>query len=377
METTTLTFDNKSQWDKQIGDFAAEVGKTPAEIEKALEAVLGEPSDKALRLLSDVDLSPDVDIKGALLDLKIPTAMFNSGLQKLRGPEKVQEIKSSTNKLPTVPDEESFIASLKIGGELKVGMPEVISAVKACIAFRAGLYGAPEKILKKMQDWAEGQDLPYNEKYFELQNMITEKNYADVLSVIKVKSSFVTEAKRKEFLSKIESILWVELKSFHSQLKLWIDAYNQMSLSPTLLVNALQGKNVATQVVDTGNLRAAAEEVVNRINKVFAGPGIPVARALAQDAMRVKKIINDDSILIATGVGTKDQLLRDLGITVGADIVRAEQNIVRYVVSIMNLKFVTAEDEAEYLIGLNNLGVSIPWDKLGGLSGSGIGSKFL
>lgn len=369
---TTLTFEKKPQWDEQVSAFATAVGKTPEEIEKALETVVGEPSDDALSLLADASASPGEDLKKAFEGLKIPSAKFNAHLQKLRGPEKTQESKSET-KLPTVPDEESFINALKTGGELKVGTNDIIGATKACIASRAGLYGVPEKVLKKMHEWAVKNSEPYGEKYFEIQNMISEKNYAEVLSIIKVKSTFVTETKRKEFLLNIETILWPELKSFHSQLKEWVTLYNQVASTPAAIASAITGKGSTIQHVDTGNLRAASEEVINRINKVFAGPGIPVARALVQDAVRIKKVLNDEAVLVATGAGTKDQLLRDLGIVVGADIVRAEQSIVRYVVSIMNLKFVTAEDEVEYLLGLNTLGSSIPWDKLGGLNGSGLG----
>ena len=357
-------------WNERVGAFAGFVGITLEDANAAFAGIVGDPGDEALSLLGDKNAAPDEDIKKALEPLKIPTAKLNMHLPKLRNPEKVADSSSKLHFLPSAPDEESFLSSLKIGGELKVGTPEIISAVRACIASRAGSYSALDKIKAKMERWAESQGLPYSEKYFEIQDMLTERNYADVLSAIKVKSRYITEAKRKEFLDKIEKILWPELKSFHSQLKDWIIAYNQLSMNPANLVMALKGNgnNIPMQVVDTGGLRSAAEEVINKINKVFAGPGIPVARALAQDAIRINKIINDDSVLIATGSGTKDQLLRDLDLAVGADIVRAEQNIVQYTLSIMNLPKVTPEDEVNYLLALNNLGVSIPWDKLGGSS---------
>jgi len=358
-------------WNERVGAFAGFVGITLEEANAAFMGIVGEPGDEALSLLADKFAAPDEDIKKALGELKIPSAKLNMHIAKLRGPEKNVDTVTPLHYLPSIPDEDSFIASLKIGGELKVGTPEIISAVKACIASRAGLYGVLDKIKAKMESWADSQEIPYSEKYFEIQDMITERNYADVLSAIKVKSRYITDAKRKEFMSKIEKILWPELKSFNNQLKDWIVNYNQISMNPANLVLALRGgDNIPMQVVDTGGLRGAAEEVINKINKVFAGAGIPVARALAQDAIRTKKIIDDDSILVATGSGTKDQLLRDLGLAVGADIVRAEQSIVQYTLSIMNLPKVTPEDEVNYLIALNNLGIGIPWDKLGGGNGS-------
>lgn len=358
-------------WNERVGAFALLVGITLEEANAAFAGIVGEPGDEALSLLADKNAAPDEDIKKALELLKIPTAKLNMHISKLRNPEKTVDLFSQSHYLPSILDEDSLLAAFKIGGELKVGIPEIISAVKACIASRAGSYTALDKIKAKMETWALSQELNYSEKYYEIQDMLTERNYADVLSAIKVKSRYITEAKRKEFLEKIEKILWPELKSFNLQLKEWIVNYNQISMNPAAIVMAIKGgEGMPMQIVDTGNLRSAAEEVINRINKVFAGAGIPVSRALAQDAIRIKRIINDDSVLIATGSGTKDQLLRDLGLAVGADIVRAEQNIVQYTLSIMNLPKVTQEDEVNYLIALNNLGIGIPWDKLGGGNGS-------
>jgi len=359
-------------WNERVGAFAVLVGITLEQANLAFAGVVGEPGDEALVFLSDKNASPDEDIKKALESLKIPSAKLNMHLAKLRGPEKTVDLLSQSHYLPSILDDDGLLASFKVGGELKVGIPEIISAVRACISSRAGSYTALDKIKAKMEKWADSQEIPYSDKYYEIQDMIAEKNYADVLNAIKVKSRYITEVKRKDFLEKIEKILWPELKSFNNQLKDWMTNYNQISMNPASLVLALKGGgNVPMQIVDTGNLRSAAEEVINRINKVFAGAGIPVSRALAQDAIRIKKIINDDSVLIATGSGTKDQLLRDLGLAVGADIVRAEPNIVQYTLSIINLPKVTSEDEVNYLIALNNLGISIPWDKLGGGNGSG------
>lgn len=360
-------------WDTRIGAFATAVGKTPEEVTEALEVVVGPPSDKALELLSKSNVASDEDIKVALAALKIPIAVFKESLAILRGPQTNTAVIPGIGILPSVPDDDVFLQSLKVGGELKVGQPEILSGIRACIAKRAGLYDVPDRIKKKMEAWADSQEIPYSDKYYEVRDIISEKNYAEVLSALKIKGTHVTETGRKEFLNRMETVLWPELKSFHMLLKEWYTTYSQ-NLNTNAIASLAQGLHGGSahplQVVDASGLRDAAEVVINGINKTYAGAGIPASRTLAADAIRIKKLLGDESILVATGAGTKDQLLRDLGIAVGADIIRTEMNMVQYTLAIMNLPKVETQDEANYLLALHNLGVSIPWEKFGVMIGS-------
>jgi hypothetical protein len=65
------------------------------------------------------------------------------------------------------------------------------------------------------------------------------------------------------------------------------------------------------------------------------------------------------------GAATKDQMLKDLGISVGSQIVQTEQSLIKYALSIMSLPKVTPENEIAYLGAMLQLGSTIPWDKLG------------
>jgi hypothetical protein len=84
-------------------------------------------------------------------------------------------------------------------------------------------------------------------------------------------------------------------------------------------------------------------------------------------------ILNDPSLPGQLGVGTKEQMLKELGVNVGADIVRTEQGVTRYTLAIMSLKDVTADAELAYLGAMLQLGATIPWDKLGEASPAGNG----
>ncbi|MFZ2310686.1 MAG: hypothetical protein WAW11_04020, partial [Patescibacteria group bacterium] len=115
-------------WTDRVGTFAAAVGKTIEEVTVLLEPLVGEPGDEAIVILSDASAVPDVDIKEALKELKIPSGKLNMHLAKLRPEKAVEEVVpaekntfgSMLSILPTVPTEESFLEMLRIGGILKV-----------------------------------------------------------------------------------------------------------------------------------------------------------------------------------------------------------------------------------------------------------------
>ena len=375
-------------WKERVGAFASAVGMHLDDVSKALVGVVGEPSEDALSILADSMATPDVDIKEALKSLKIPSGKINMHLAKLRGPRPAESSPSGAGAsvtamqalaiLPTVPDETSFLEMLKTGGVLKVDVTEVLSAVKAALAKRVGLFDLPDRILEKMEAFAEAQEEPCGEAFYKMQRLLTERRYGDVLSALGVPGSYVSDRRKKEFFLRLEARLWAALGSFQNQLTAWQQAWMQGMANPGMLLVAMTASHAGGALPpgmmappDTAPLRAAGEEVVNEINRVFAGPGIPVARALAYDATRIMGILNDPTLPGQVGAGTTDQMLKELEPTVGADIVRTEQGVTRYCLAIMSLPKVTADVEMAYLAALIQLGATIPWDKLGSTSAPG------
>jgi hypothetical protein len=314
-----------------------------------------------------------------LAGLKIPSGKINMHLAKLRGAPKVVASVAPTSSamqvlsiLPAVPDADSFLEMLKTGGVLKVETTEVLAAVKAALAKRVGLYGLPEIIMEKMEEFAEAQEEPCGEAFFAMQRLLTEKKYGDVLSALKVPGSYVSERRKNDFFLRLDAKLWPALASFQRSLTEWNQAWMNGATNPAMMMMAMASSHSGGAMPpgvmappDTTPLRASGEEVVNEINRIFAGPGIPVARALAYDATRIMGILNDPALPSQVGAGTKDQMLKELGVSVGADIVRTEQSVTRYCLAIMSLPKVTADAELAYVIALTQLGATIPWDKLG------------
>jgi hypothetical protein len=367
-------------WKTRVGGFATAVGKTIDEVAKALESVVGAQSEEALTILADTTAAPDADIKTALAELKIPSGKFNLNLRLLRGTPKAVEAPASASAstamqalaiLPTVPDDVSFVEMLKTGGVLKVGETEVLSAVKAALARRVNLYTLPDRILEKMEEFAENQAEPCGEAFFKMQKLLTERKYGEVLTALGVPGSFVSDKRKKEFFARLDERLWKALNGFQVGLTAWQQAWMNGAANPGLLMVAMASKTAGGMLPpgmlappDTAPLRASADAVVDQINKVFAGPGIPVARALAYDATRIMGILSDPSLPPQLGLANKEQMLKELGVNVGADIVMTERNITRYTLAIMSLSKVSADAELAYFAALIQLGSSIPWAKL-------------
>lgn len=379
-------------WQDRVRAFATSVNKNPEDITKALATLTGEPSDDALSILSDPASISDEDLKNLLVngDMKIPLGVFNKHLTKLRGP-KVVVIEDRTpagasfDILPPVPEDSSFLESLKVGGVLKVGSTEVLSAVKAAIANKLHIFDLPDVIKKKMEAFAEEQDEPVGKDYFELQKLVTRRSYAEVLSVLGVEGSFMSLARQNKFLQKLDENLWSALRGFQTQLVAWQDTWTAGVSNPAAMMSLMMmgqmGKSGVVmpagmmQPPETSGLHDEAEAVINSINKTFAGLGIPVARALAYDATNIKGILENPALPAALGFATREIMLKGLGITVGADYVRMERNITRYTLSIMEFPKVTVpNEEYAYLGAMIQLGATIPWDKL---ESKGIGSKQL
>lgn len=278
------------------------------------------------------------------------------------------------NVLPALPDDQSFLEMLKVGGVLKVDRTNVIAAMRAAIASDIGLYALPDRLIQRMEAFALEQDEPVGESFYRLQKQLAERRYGEVLAALGTTGNFVSDKRKRETLERLDALLWPALRGFNTQLRAWVEAWSQGAANPAALMMAMavsQGPRGVMppgmlQPPDTAVLRDEGEGVVNSINKVFAGTGIPVARALAYDALRIREVLEDPSLPSTVGAATRDQMIKMLGIDVGADYVRLEQNVSRFALAIMELPKVAAgNEEVTYLSALYTLGVSVPWDKLG------------
>lgn len=289
--------------------------------------------------------------------------------------------------LPSIPDDTSWLEALRTGGVLKVGQSTVISAVRAALAHRAGLYDIPEALVKMMERFADANDEQVSAEFYALRKQLTRRSYADLFEAIDgLDGSFVTEGRKKQLLQRVDEKLWPAIIAFYEQLKSWQAAWMQGAANPTIMMAAIMGAAGGGGVMppgmmqppDTGVLRDHADAIADAVNRVFAGTGVQIAAALAYEAKQIKETLSNPSLPALTGATNRDQMLKQLGVAVSATYPRLETNLTRFVVATMQVKDQPAgNEELQYFGSLFMLGSQIPWDQLGGGSRSvtGIGGN--
>lgn len=381
-----MTTTASATWSDLIKPFADAICKTPEQVAEALKTLIGDPSPEAFDLLKSEEYTPFDDLKAAFEN--VPVAKLKKAvadhLRAKAAPASAQQSPAlgspslaspSLDVLPSVPDDTSFLASLKAGGELKVDRTTVISAIQAGFANRVGLYQLPAALVERMEAQAENLEEPVGPDFYRMRKLITRQSYAEIFAAMDgVEAQFVTQGRKTALLGKLDNALWPALFGFHGQLKSWFETWQQGASTPANMMAAmlaLAGGGAGAlppgmmQPPPTDALRSEAEAVIVKINRVFAGTGIPVARALAYDALRIKEVLDNGSLPAQIGAANRDQMLKLLNVGVTSDVVRMERNVVRYALSIMDFDKVTGgNSELAYLTSLHMLGGQIQWERL-------------
>ncbi len=350
-----------------------ELGLTDDQIQKLVAE--GVQEEKDMSSLSSDELKT---ITGAgLVTCKKLVAEF---APKVEAPSVASFTGTELSFLPLVPSDESWVEGLKVGGVLKVNRDSVVSANKAALAQKVGLYSLTEKIAKKMEEFADENAEPVPMEFYTIRKQLTRRSYADIFAAIDgLDGSFVTQVRKTDFFDKIEKYFWPELASFFLSLKGWIEAWQQGANNPALLMQTMMsissGVKVPNMMLNTqpdgGIIRDGADALNDSINKVFSGTGVQIAAALAYDANQIKNLLEKENLPSMIGAANKDQMLKMLGVNVPATYPRLEMSLTRFVLGVLNIKNVTAEEELQYFSQLYMLGVSIPWDKVSNFEGFG------
>lgn len=294
-------------------------------------------------------------------------------------------INTSFDVLPTVPSDEAWMDSLKVGGVLKFNSSTVIGTVSAALAEKVGLYDLPKKIGEAMEKQAESLQEPVGDDFYKMQAMLTKRNYSEIFGAMPgVDGKFATQARKDALLKRIDDKLWTSLSFYQQQLKQWVDSWQQTMANPGAIFSALTALSggggipagIMQQIPPTDGLHDSADSVINDINYVFAGTGIPVALALAYDAQQIRKVLENPTLPAQIGVSNREQMLRTLNVAVSSDYPRLEKNLKQFVLGIIEFQNVTpGNTEVQYIWSLNQLGAQIPWDKLGVEGHAGLGGR--
>ena len=110
--------------------------------------------------------------------------------------------------LPSIPTDESWLNALKTGGILKVDESSYIAAIRAALADRAGLYNVPDALSKAMEKYADETEEQVDPTFYALRKSLTRRAYGDIFAAIDgLDGTFITDARRKEFLGRIRDTL--------------------------------------------------------------------------------------------------------------------------------------------------------------------------
>jgi hypothetical protein len=276
--------------------------------------------------------------------------------------------------LPTVPDDESWAKSLRAGGVLKVEESTVISAIRAALASRVGLFDVPEKLAQAMEDYTEETEEQVTPEFYRLRKMLTQSEYGDLFAAIDgMDGRFVTKGRKREMLDRMDGQLWSSIQSFNDQLQSWNDSWMKQAMNPATMAAMVLGRTGAMPpgamtVPDTGVLRDSAEAVNDQINRVFRGTGVQISAALAHEAGRIKEILQMPGLPAMIGTPNREQMLKKLGVSVPATYPRLEQSLTQFVLSIIKANDLPAgEEEQRYFGALVMLGGQIEWNLLNGM----------
>src|SRR5688572_18105643 len=215
-----------------------------------LKTLLGDDA-KAIEALDKAKAEGVTDLETAALATE--TDWIGYGVPKMSARKLVAELKQATapapaapaatpvaaaSLLPALPGDEAFLESLRVGGTLKSAPTDVMSAVRAVLASRLGIFDIEERILEAIEERAENLGEPVPEIFYELEKAKGKKAHADVLRALGVAGNFVTERRKKAFLGRMEGI-WGTLAGFQDHIHAWRQNWQQNMNNPAAMMQML------------------------------------------------------------------------------------------------------------------------------------------
>lgn len=391
---TPVVADNSlvaAEWATYVGAFARDINMTADAVTKVLLDKAVERAD-ALGLATIGDSQDVKDEAWAAMFPAVKSGTLNRAVRTLRtaltptaGPTPVPRSAPDGAMfmgLLAAPDDESLLRSLTLGAAYTgtISDEDAVSAVRVLFASKVGLYDVRANLLAMIEKTCEELDAPADPAVYALLDEVRERHYAEVLGPMRLKSSVVSDAAQKRFCDRAANVLFPAIRGFHGVLRGWYSTWQAQTNNPAALttamaamVNAMANGGrmqpmppTAGATPDTAVLVDASAELVTAVNKTFAGlSALPVARALAYDAIAIAKHLANPAMVTHCGAKNRDELLRKLRIGLGDGHVRQEAALAQYVLNALRIRTVP-ETELPMVAGsLFLVGETINWDNLG------------
>ncbi|MAG11657.1 MAG: hypothetical protein CMI52_02515 [Parcubacteria group bacterium] len=389
--------DYPERWTNIVGAFAAALGSDLETVTPVLVGLAGEPGDDALETLASSEYVSDENVKTALgqIDLNVgenlPIGVFKKNLAALRAAcapaapvaENEPDRAGRARILPTLPgDTPSLLGALRTGGVLKVDDVAVASGVRGSLFNLKGGFEIGGKILALMKKQADKAQAPYTNQYRKMRKKIKRidgrRTWAEVLSAVGLESDDVTQADRREFLERFETIFWPGVLQFSGVLDAWRSEYDADLGNVANLVRGMSGRNVNADAPDSTLVRGAADALNDAANKTYAGSGCEASRTLVFDAVELTEVASDPAVYALCGYLEAEQfMLEGLGISVSGFDESYEVMLAEYIYGILKLREIpqSSGEEVDYLYELSRYGKKVKsspvFGTIPGVGGSG------
>lgn len=271
--------------------------------------------------------------------------------------------------LPPVSSDESLLKGLQIGGVLKIDDSTSQAALRVFFADRFGLFDVREKVRGMMEAQANKIQEPVDPMYWKVLDDITRREYGDLFnSITGFKGSYITEKRRSTFIERIREELCPTIRDGYNAVASWIDGYNTLMANPAswgaALLRGTTYGTPASACPPFDSVADASATVKDAINKVFRGTYLPVAAAMAKDAMDIGALLNNSNLPALLGCETKEIMLKELGLNITASTTRSEKYFIQFAIGLVKYDTEALGNELNYIQALYNVGREIPWSLL-------------
>lgn len=267
-------------------------------------------------------------------------------------------------------DDDSLLDAIKMKNELRVDDQAYIAAMRADLADRAGLLDVPGKLNNEMLAYAEKNDRPVDNMYFDVQALMMARDYSVLFAGLPNGSRrAVSKTQKKGLLAKMQEFFWPAVFSAYLEILRWRQIWVESATPGAAMAYLTQQKGIVPPGIgmapDVGPLRDAAEKLRIAMNKTLSGLKMMAADALFYDCTKVKDVLLTEGLPELIGALDYDQMLTMLEVNIDESIVRTEQNLVRFVLGMIKSKDVGSDEEADYFSALYTIGYQVNWQLIG------------
>lgn len=379
------------KWTALVEKFATSTGLGIEVVGPRFKTLTGTDDDAGVELLENAIDTPDQDVKALFANEGVAPARLNRAIREMRaaaapvvpaapapGPSGlVPNVGSTPILLTQAPGDDDLLRALRIGGRPEFEAANLAAVIRAAVAAKNGLYGLPKRLQEAIHETARRTKKPAPAVLVEIRRELARRSdqaalFADLMPG-QDGANYVTTEDKVQTIKDLDKV-WPAFMQFQQQLRGFRDEAVNVAMTAGMM--GMQGMNMGLAAagltpemlvgtsLDAQPYVDASEGIINALNEVFADMGLYASRVLAVEAHRLTQIVQKDELIAAVGATNREEMLLTLKIGMTSDVIRAQQNLVTWVVNVIDLPNKDAMSLRGVLLTLFQLGEQIPWEKL-------------